>query len=39
VSTTIGEQTDAAAALLRGLDLIPATVFGTSVGQDGKVRK
>ena len=29
-STTIGEQADAAAALLRGLDLIPAIVFGTS---------
>jgi pimeloyl-ACP methyl ester carboxylesterase len=37
VSTTIGEQ--AAAVLLRGLDLVPAIVFGTSVGQDGKVRK
>jgi len=29
-STTIGEQADDAAALLRSLDLIPATVFGTS---------
>jgi pimeloyl-ACP methyl ester carboxylesterase len=29
-STTVGEQTDDAAALLRGLDLIPAIVFGTS---------
>ena len=29
-STTIGEQADAAAALLRGLDLDPAIVFGTS---------
>ena len=30
VSTTIGEQADDAAALLRGLDLVPAIVFGTS---------
>ena len=29
-STTAGEQADAAAALLRGLDLVPAIVFGTS---------
>ena len=29
-STTIGEQADDAAALLRGLDLVPAIVFGTS---------
>jgi pimeloyl-ACP methyl ester carboxylesterase len=29
-STTVGEQADDAAALLRGLDLIPAIVFGTS---------
>jgi pimeloyl-ACP methyl ester carboxylesterase len=28
-STTAGEQADAAAALLRGLDLVPAIVFGT----------
>jgi pimeloyl-ACP methyl ester carboxylesterase len=31
-STTIGEQADDAAALLRGLDLVPAVVFGTSAG-------
>ena len=29
-STTIGEQADDAAALLRGLGLVPAIVFGTS---------
>ena len=29
-STTIGEQADDAAALLRGLELAPAVVFGTS---------
>jgi pimeloyl-ACP methyl ester carboxylesterase len=29
-STTIGEQADDAAALLLGLDLVPAIVFGTS---------
>ena len=29
-STTVGEQADDAAALLRGLDLAPAIVFGTS---------
>jgi pimeloyl-ACP methyl ester carboxylesterase len=29
-STTIGEQADDAAALLCGLDLVPAIVFGTS---------
>jgi pimeloyl-ACP methyl ester carboxylesterase len=29
-STTVGEQADDAAALLRGLDLVPAIVFGTS---------
>jgi len=29
-STTIGEQADDAAALLRGLDLVPAIVVGTS---------
>ena len=29
-STTIGEQADDTAALLRGLDLVPAIVFGTS---------
>ena len=29
-STMIGEQADDAAALLRGLDLVPAIVFGTS---------
>ena len=31
-STTIDEQADDAAALLRGLDLAPAIVFGTSAG-------
>jgi pimeloyl-ACP methyl ester carboxylesterase len=31
-STTIDEQADDAAALLRGLDLAPAFVFGTSAG-------
>ena len=31
-STTIDEQADDAAALLRALDLAPATVFGTSLG-------
>ncbi len=31
-STTIGEQADDAAALLRGLGLVPAIVFGTSAG-------
>jgi pimeloyl-ACP methyl ester carboxylesterase len=31
-STTIGEQADDAAALLRGLDRVPAIVFGTSAG-------
>ena len=29
-STTVGEQADDAASLLRGLDLAPAIVFGTS---------
>src|SRR4029077_3445138 len=29
-STTLGEQADDAAALLRGLDLVPAIAFGTS---------
>ena len=29
-STKVGEQADDAAALLRGLDLVPAIVFGTS---------
>ncbi len=29
-STTVGEQADDDAALLRGLDLLPAIVFGTS---------
>lgn len=31
-TTTIDEQADDAAALLRALDLAPATVFGTSMG-------
>jgi pimeloyl-ACP methyl ester carboxylesterase len=31
-STTVDEQADDAAALLRGLDLAPAIVFGTSAG-------
>jgi pimeloyl-ACP methyl ester carboxylesterase len=31
-STTVGEQAADAAALLRGLDLVPAIVFGTSAG-------
>jgi pimeloyl-ACP methyl ester carboxylesterase len=30
-STTIGEQADDAAALLRGLDQVPAVMFGTSI--------